>query len=93
VLEKANGLAGVSVALSVLWLYATVPGTVFPEASRSRNVAAEIVAGSISSLNVAVTAIPGLTLTPTAPAAGDTVLTTGAAASGNPDVAKTTSTQ
>jgi hypothetical protein len=53
----------------------------------------EIVAASICSLNAAVTTIPGLTLTPIAPAAGDTLLTDGARVSGGADVVKTTSTQ
>ena len=51
----------------------------------------EIVAGSIASLNVAVTVVPGFT--PVDPVAGNTDVTVGGVESGGATVLNTTSTQ
>ena len=90
-MEAANKLLGVSVAVLLLALYVTVPGTKVLFGPNNSNVLVLIVVESIASLKVAVTLPP--TLTFVAPLLGVVALTVGEVVSGVVLVVKTTSTQ
>src|SRR5438128_7900925 len=89
VFENASPKFGVSVAVGVSPPTDTEAATRAPVGSRSSNVVVLTVAGSIISLNVAVTLVE--TATPIAPPAGVTELTVGGVVSGALGM-KTTST-
>ena len=91
VAPAARGRPGTSVAVSVDGSYDTVAATAAFEASRSTNVAAEIVAEAMASLNVTVTDAVGAT--PCAPDAGVNADAVGGVVSGGSESPKTTSTQ
>ena len=77
--EPESGALGVNVAIRVAASYVTFAGTSVPAASRSSKVELLIVAGSIASLNVALTVVN--VVTPVADAAGDLDVIVGAVVS------------